>query len=51
MTLQDARHSGMRNLLTRALGVDPQVRLEINEFTVQADDLFLFCTEIGRAHV
>ena len=45
MTPQDARHSGMRNLLTRALGVDSQVLLEINEFRVQADDLFLFCTD------
>ncbi|QEA12992.1 Stp1/IreP family PP2C-type Ser/Thr phosphatase [Comamonas flocculans] len=45
MTPQQAQRSGMRSLLTRAIGVDPRVRLEINEFPVQDADLFLFCSD------
>lgn len=45
MTPQEAKRSGMRSLLTRAVGVDPRVRLEVNEFPVKAGDLFLFCSD------
>lgn len=45
MTPLQAQRSGMRSLLTRAVGVDPQVRLEVNEFPVEAGDLFLFCSD------
>lgn len=42
---REAADSGMRNLLTRALGVDPQVQVEINEFAVRPGDLYLLCTD------
>ncbi|MBZ0225441.1 MAG: Stp1/IreP family PP2C-type Ser/Thr phosphatase [Comamonas sp.] len=45
MTPLEAQRSGMRSLLTRAVGVDPQVRLEVNEFPVERGDLFLFCSD------
>jgi len=34
-----------RHLLTRALGVADTVLLEVNEFPVEANDLFLFCSD------
>ncbi|KQR43079.1 Stp1/IreP family PP2C-type Ser/Thr phosphatase [Acidovorax sp. Leaf160] len=42
---EEAAASGYRNLVTRALGVDATVQVEINEFPVQSDDLFLFCSD------
>lgn len=45
MTPLEAQRSGMRSLLTRAVGVDPRVNLEINEFPVEPGDLFLFCSD------
>jgi len=45
MTPLEAQRSGMRSLLTRAVGVDPQVHLEVNEFPVVPGDLFLFCSD------
>lgn len=45
MTPLEAQRSGMRSLLTRAVGVDPQVHLEVNEFPVEDGDLFLFCSD------
>lgn len=45
ITAIEAQRSGMRSLLTRALGVDPRVGLEVNEFQVDAGDLFLFCSD------
>lgn len=45
LTSTEAGQSGLRNLLTRALGVDDGVQVEINEFGVQPGDLFLLCTD------
>ena len=42
---EEAAASGYRNLVTRALGVDATVQVEINEFPVEAQDLFLFCSD------
>lgn len=42
---EEAAASGYRNLVTRALGVDAAVQVEINEFPVQADDLFILCSD------
>ena len=41
----DAERSPMRNVLTRALGVEPSVQVEINEFSVLPGDLFLLCSD------
>ena len=45
MTLEQAASSTSRNLVTRALGVEGQAELEINEFEVQPDDLYLMCSD------
>lgn len=34
-----------KNLVTRALGVEPEVELELNEFDVEVDDIYLFCSD------
>ena len=45
ITQQQAAVSASRNLVTRALGVEELVLLEVNEFEVQADDLYLMCSD------
>jgi len=45
ITAEQARFSSNRNILTRALGVDPEVELELNEFDVEADDIYLLCSD------
>lgn len=45
MTPQQAAESGGRNLVTRALGVDSFVQIEVNEFSVQPGDLFVLCSD------
>lgn len=37
--------AAQRKLLTRALGVEPRVRTEINELRVAPDDLFVLCSD------
>lgn len=45
ITQQQAAVSASRNLVTRALGVEELVLLEVNEFEVHADDLYLMCSD------
>lgn len=45
ITQQQAAVSASRNLVTRALGVEELVLLEINEFEVRPDDLYLLCSD------
>ncbi|WP_404300989.1 Stp1/IreP family PP2C-type Ser/Thr phosphatase [Alicycliphilus denitrificans] len=45
LTPAQAALSGRGNLVTRALGVDASVHIEINEFVVQAQDLFILCSD------
>lgn len=45
MTPQQAAQSGHRNLVTRALGVEDIVHVEINEFSVEPQDLYLLCSD------
>ncbi|WP_153115367.1 Stp1/IreP family PP2C-type Ser/Thr phosphatase [Rhodocyclus tenuis] len=45
LTLAEARHSQQRNLLTRALGVDTSVDVEIHEHAVAPGDLYLLCSD------
>jgi serine/threonine protein phosphatase PrpC len=45
ITPEQARHSQNRNLVTRALGVDPVVETEIHEYAVQPGDLYLLCSD------
>jgi serine/threonine protein phosphatase PrpC len=45
LTAQQAALSPNRNLVTRALGVEPNVQIEVNEFEVAPNDLFLMCSD------
>ena len=42
---EDARFSQNRNLVTRALGVDPAVDAEINDYSVLPGDIYLLCSD------
>lgn len=45
LTAQQALMSPHRNLITRALGVEDAVCVEINEHRVEPDDLYLMCSD------
>lgn len=45
ITSEEARTSNARNLVTRALGVEVTVHPDIQEFTVQAGDKYLLCSD------
>lgn len=45
ITPQQAQQSGQRNLVTRALGVEEVMAVEINEFPVEPHDLYLMCSD------
>ncbi|MDX8404232.1 MAG: Stp1/IreP family PP2C-type Ser/Thr phosphatase [Mariprofundaceae bacterium] len=45
LTADDARNSAIKNLVTRALGVEPDVEPDIVEDIVQAGDIYLMCSD------
>ncbi|OSZ64038.1 Stp1/IreP family PP2C-type Ser/Thr phosphatase [Hydrogenophaga sp. IBVHS2] len=45
ISLEQAQFATHKNLVTRALGVEDSVQLEVNEFRVEDEDLFLFCSD------
>ncbi len=45
LTPEQAAMSANKNLVTRALGVDPTVLLEVNEYPVEPGDLYLMCSD------
>jgi protein phosphatase len=45
ITPEQARHSQNKNLVTRALGVDPAVEPEIHDYDVQPGDIYLLCSD------
>lgn len=45
ITLEQAAHSNIKNLVTRALGVEESVMLDISEHAVQAGDCYLMCSD------
>jgi serine/threonine protein phosphatase PrpC len=45
ITPAQAAVSAQRNLVTRALGIDAAVELELGECTVEPDDLYLICSD------
>ncbi|MFT4267371.1 MAG: Stp1/IreP family PP2C-type Ser/Thr phosphatase [Xenophilus sp.] len=56
ITPEQAAVSPHRNLVTRALGIESQVELEMNEHPAEPDDLFLLCSDglsetVGDAHL
>ena len=42
---EDEALAAHRNLVTRAVGVDPEVELEVREYALQANDLLLLCSD------
>jgi len=42
---EEAQRSTNRNYVTRALGVEPTVEVEVHEFDVLPDDVFLLCSD------
>ncbi len=45
ITQEQAKLSNNKNLVTRALGIDPEVELELKEFQVEIDDVYLMCSD------
>jgi serine/threonine protein phosphatase PrpC len=45
ITPEQAKVSKNKNLVTRALGVDPTVELELHEYEVQPGDIYLLCSD------
>ena len=45
LSVEEARFSQNKNLVTRALGVDPVVEAEIQDYDVQAGDIYLLCSD------
>ncbi|HRE18284.1 MAG TPA: Stp1/IreP family PP2C-type Ser/Thr phosphatase [Rhodocyclaceae bacterium] len=45
ISAEEARFSQNKNLVTRALGVDPEVELEIHDYDVLPGDIFLLCSD------
>ncbi len=45
ITLAQAANSSIKNLVTRALGVEGKVALEINEHVVHPGDMFMMCSD------
>ena len=45
ISLEQAATSSIKNLVTRALGVEDTVLLEVNEHVVEPGDLYLMCSD------
>ncbi|HEU4708290.1 MAG TPA: Stp1/IreP family PP2C-type Ser/Thr phosphatase [Methylophilaceae bacterium] len=45
ITPEQAKTSANKNLVTRALGVDPEVELELHEHEVDVGDIYLLCSD------
>jgi protein phosphatase len=45
ITAQQAKFSANKNLVTRALGIDVHVELELNEYDVEVGDVYLLCSD------
>ena len=42
---EEAQQSASKNLITRALGIAPDVEVDVKEIPVQRDDIFLMCSD------
>jgi protein phosphatase len=45
ITPEQAKHAQHKNLVTRALGIDPSVEPEIHEYPVKTGDVYLLCSD------
>jgi len=44
-TPEEAQRAAAKNYVTRALGVEPTVEVDVTEFAVSKDDLYLLCSD------
>ena len=45
ITPEQAKHAAHKNLVTRALGIDPSVEPEIHEYPAKPGDIYLLCSD------
>jgi PPM family protein phosphatase len=45
ITLEQAKTSSNKNLVTRALGIDPDAELELKEYDVLVGDVYMLCSD------
>ena len=45
ITMEEADHHPRRNWITRALGTEPSVEVDLYEYTWRPDDIILICTD------
>jgi protein phosphatase len=45
ISLEQAKHAQHKNLVTRALGIDPSVEPEIHEYPARPGDIYLLCSD------
>jgi protein phosphatase len=45
ITREQARHAQHKNLVTRAVGIDPQVEAEVHTYPAQLNDIYLLCSD------
>ncbi len=45
LTAEEAKSSGYKNLVTRALGIDALTEADVNEFRTNAGDIYLLCSD------
>ena len=45
ITKEQARYSQNKNLVTRAVGIDPEVETEIHTYSVEPGDIYLLCSD------
>jgi PPM family protein phosphatase len=45
ITKEQARYSQNKNLVTRAVGIDPEVETEIHTYAVEPGDIYLLCSD------
>ncbi len=45
ISAEEARYSQNKNLVTRALGVDPEVEPEVHDYEVEPGDIYLLCSD------
>lgn len=45
LTIEEARNHPQKNIITRALGVNPEIKLEYNTIDIQKGNIILSCTD------
>jgi protein phosphatase len=45
ISVEEARYSQNKNLVTRALGVDPEADTEVSDYEVRPGDIYLLCSD------